>query len=158
MSAGNPIIQIVQEKMDPDLLRTLTAAWFGDMIKVVVDIRKGLIAAGGMLHADGESILMERGSRQEDLWGANIYPYQRENRVEYTALINIRPGQNNPGMEIEDGEIRRRVQAVIEKCILGPDEKLVQAPGKPFQEFSKGHSDPERSQRPDQGEKPGAEE
>jgi hypothetical protein len=42
----------------------------GAFIKVVVDVRGRLLAGGGEMHADGEQVLLEQGSRQEDLWGA----------------------------------------------------------------------------------------
>ena len=60
-------------------------------IKVVVDIQQGVMTGGGEMHADGEQLLLEQGSQQEDLWGANYYPVTREIRFE--ALINIRPRQ-----------------------------------------------------------------
>ncbi|HYS16408.1 MAG TPA: DUF5674 family protein [Candidatus Binatia bacterium] len=55
-----------------DLVRLLRL--FGDMIKYVVDVERGVVAIGGELHADAEQVLLERGSRQADLWGANYYP------------------------------------------------------------------------------------
>ena len=40
------------------------------MIKIVVDIRRRILAAGGEMHADCESILLDMGCEQDDLWGA----------------------------------------------------------------------------------------
>jgi len=56
------------------VLRALTEHWFGDMVKLVVDIDRGLIAIGGELHADAEAVLLEHGSRHADVWGANDRP------------------------------------------------------------------------------------
>ena len=85
-----------------------------------------MVAAGGDLHADAEQMLMVHGSRQEDLWGANVYPgLDADNRIEFTALINIRPRQSNLSLEIQDEIIRHKVQAIIEARIIGPDERLV---------------------------------
>jgi hypothetical protein len=67
---------------------------FEDMIKIVVDVENEIIAMDAELHADLEQLLMENGSRQEVLWGANIYPDKGKNSpdfIEYTALINVRP-------------------------------------------------------------------
>jgi len=55
-----------------DLVRLLRL--FGDMVKYVVDVERGVVALGGELHADAEQVLLEQGSRQADLWGANYYP------------------------------------------------------------------------------------
>ena len=90
------------------------------------DIEKRVIGIGGMLHADAETMLLEQGSRQDDLWGANVHTFKEpEKRIEYEALINIRPGQNNPGMMIQNEKIRSRMKTLIEKLVISPDEKLV---------------------------------
>jgi hypothetical protein len=40
----------------------------GDYIKLAVDIKYGIAAGGGALHADCEAILLSEGSSQEDIW------------------------------------------------------------------------------------------
>jgi hypothetical protein len=113
-----PGILILDEKIGPDELRRLVERYFGDMVKVVVDVRLKTVAVGGELHADAERLLLERGSRQEDLWGANYYPGKgKEDCIEYTALINIRPSRGNRSMEIADDEIRRIIQEVTHQRI-----------------------------------------
>lgn len=106
---------------------TLTAhlAHFGDMVKFVVDIEKGVLALGGEMHADCEELLLEQGSKQENLWGANLYPFREgEERIEYTSLINIRPSAGNRGMEIQDESIRRKMREITETLLLAHDEHL----------------------------------
>lgn len=44
------------------------------LIKIVVDVRRRVLAGGGEMHADCEAVLLEHGSEQDDLWGANWYP------------------------------------------------------------------------------------
>ncbi|GBD92611.1 hypothetical protein BMS3Abin05_00183 [bacterium BMS3Abin05] len=96
------------------------------MVKIVVDVGRGIIAVGGELHADAEEVLLEAGSKQGDLWGANYYPWNPpELRIEFTALINIRPHDDNPTMEIINFEIRKRIQSLVENLLLGRDEELV---------------------------------
>ena len=100
------------------------ARLFGDMVKYVADVERGVIAIGGELHADAEQILLEHGSRPADLWGANYYPGQgREGCVEFTSLINIRPARGNPGMEIGDPAIRERIRAIT-FALVGEGEAL----------------------------------
>jgi len=100
------------------------ARLFGDMIKYVVDVERGVIAIGGELHADAEQLLLEAGSRQGDLWGANYYPGRgRDGCIEFTSLINIRPSQGNPGMEVQDEAMRKRIRALT-GALVGDGEGL----------------------------------
>ena len=100
------------------------ARLFGDMVKYVVDVRRGVVALGGELHADAEQVLLEDGSRQEDLWGANYWPGRGPDRcIEYTALINIRPATGNPSMEVQDPAIRTAIQDVTFR-LIGRGEPL----------------------------------
>lgn len=97
---------------------------FGDMIKYVVDVERGVIAIGGELHADAEQVLLEQGSRPADLWGANYYPGRgREGCIEFTSLINIRPARGNRSMEVEDPAIRERIRALT-LALVGAGEPL----------------------------------
>ena len=105
-----------------DLIRLLRL--FSDMVKYVVDVELGVIAIGGELHADAEHVLIEQGSRQGDLWGANYYPGRgRDDCVEYTSLINIRPARGNRGMEIDDPAVRERIRALT-FALIGEGEPL----------------------------------
>ena len=119
------MIRILTDKIEPDELKKLCAEYFISFVKIVVDIKKGIISAGGELHSDAEAILIEHGSTQRDIWGANFYPYKvPEERVEYTALINIKPRDDNPDMEIMNQKIRQRVKNLAETYLLEPDETL----------------------------------
>lgn len=95
-----------------DMLKTLEV-----YIKLAVDIRRGILAGGGELHADCESVLLNDGSQQEDIWGADWNPTTQE--VTYEALINIRPRQNNRSMEILDPGIREKVSQITHQLLGG---------------------------------------
>jgi hypothetical protein len=94
-----------------DMLQTLDT-----YIKLAVDIQRGILAGGGAMHADCEAVLLEDGSQQEDVWGADWNPAAQQTTFE--SLINIRPRQNNPSMEILDPAIQARV-AQITQALLG---------------------------------------
>jgi hypothetical protein len=98
-----------QQQMS-DMLQTL-----GTYIKLAVDIQRGILAGGGAMHADCEAILLEDGSQQEDVWGADWNPAARQ--VTFESLINIRPRQNNPSIEILDPTIQERVAQVAQKLL-----------------------------------------
>ncbi|MFO8149672.1 MAG: DUF5674 family protein, partial [Trueperaceae bacterium] len=85
-----PAIVLVRERIEPSELRRLTEAFFVDMVKVVVDVERGVVAVGGELHVDAADVLLDDGSLQEHLWGANYYPGRGpDDCIEYVSLINI---------------------------------------------------------------------
>lgn len=107
-------IEIMREKISRDRLAAMAQNNYGDMVKVVVDLVRKIVAAGGEMHADAEQKLLEDGSAQADLWGANIYPDgDGEGFIEYQSLINIRPKAGNRGMEIQDEAIRAQIKDII---------------------------------------------
>lgn len=86
-------------------------------VKVAVDTRLGILAGGGALHADCEAVLIDNGSRQEDVWGADWIPETQQ--IQFEALINIRPRQNNPAMGILDRSIRDRIRDIVHGLLGG---------------------------------------
>ncbi len=114
------MIHVIREKATArqvqEMLESLSV-----YIKVAVDIRQGILVGGGILHADCEALLLEAECRQEDIWGADWIPDERE--VRFEALINIRPSQGNRSMEIEDDEVRKAVRRLT-FALLGEGEAL----------------------------------
>lgn len=94
-------------------LRSMTRNGFGDMVKGVVDIDKKLLAVDADLHADLEAELLRRGSRQEHLWGVNLYPDEAEDFIEFDSLIIIRPMSGNRSRGVDDPDTRARVEEVV---------------------------------------------
>lgn len=94
-----------------EMLETL-----GVYVKLAVDIRRDILAGGGLLHADCEAVLLDDGSQQEDIWGADWIPPTQQ--IRYEALINIRPRQNNPTMKILDPSIRNRVAEIVQQLLV----------------------------------------
>lgn len=93
---------------------------FTEMIKIVVDIERKIIGIDSELHADIEELLLEDGSMQQNLWGANVYPFKKnsDDFIEYTSFINIRPSQNNRSMEIQDGNIKNTIKKIIYELLI----------------------------------------
>ena len=89
------------------------------MTKGVVDLDSGLIALEAQMHADLEQILLNQGSRQQALWGFNLYPEKDGPAfIEFTSLINIRPAQGNASIEVQEPAIRKQILEVIQKWIV----------------------------------------
>ena len=95
---------------------------FGDWIKAVVDVSRGVMAVGGDLHADDEATLLGEGSSQRDLWGINLYPLEAgEEWIEFDSLINIRPRDGNRSRGVDDPGApcgrRARIRAVVDSLV-----------------------------------------
>lgn len=91
--------------------------FFEKMVKIVVDLKQELIALDAELHADLEELLLEsHESKQENLWGANIY-FSPPKLLELTSLINIRPVQGNKSMSVEDPKVQKQIQELVERLI-----------------------------------------
>jgi hypothetical protein len=119
-----PDILVLRSRIETEELARLAGLFFQDMVKYVVDVRRRVIAVGGELHADAEQILLEEGSHQDDLWGANYYPGKGPDEcIEYTALINIRPARGNRGMLIQDEAVRAGVKDITYD-LIGRGEAL----------------------------------
>ncbi len=125
MSETAPGIIVVQsQRVEAAELARLVRLYFGDMVKLVVDVERKLIAVGGEFHADAEELLLGQGSQQASLWGANYYPGRGpEHCIEYTALINIRPSQDNRAMEVQDLAVRAQMRDLI-VVLVGEGEAL----------------------------------
>ena len=87
------------------------------IIKLAVDIRRELLACGGQMHADCEAALIEDGSSQEDIGGANWISTTQT--VEFEALINIRPNQQNLSMTIQDPATKQQVENIARQLLGG---------------------------------------
>jgi len=104
---------LIKEKISPGKFAEIVGD--ADMVKVVVDIEREIVALGCELHIDCANELIEDGSRSKDIWGANVYPKKRE--IDFTAVFNIKPSSNNRSLEIQDAAIREKVGAVIQKFL-----------------------------------------
>jgi len=94
-------------------LQEMAGKMFGDLVKADVDIAQGILLVDMEMHADGEAYLLDNGSRQQDLWGINLYPdkFGTDGFIEFDPLINIRPRQGNRSRDVLDKMVR---QAIIE--------------------------------------------
>ena len=81
---------------------------FDVYIKTVIDVRKKICSAGCDRHFESEAILLENGSKQEDVWGGGIDLETKT--IDYNSFINIRPTQNNTSNEIQSENIRKEYE------------------------------------------------
>ena len=110
------MIHLIRGRATDEQIREMLEA-LQTYIKLAVDTRRRVVAGGGVLHADCEAVLLEDGSRQEDIWGADWIPSTQQ--IRYEALINIRPHQKNPAMKILDPSICDRVAEIAQRLLGG---------------------------------------
>ena len=111
-------MEIINKKTPLSKLKSDYMHYFDSVIKADVDILQCIIAVDGDLHADLESLLLENGSEQENIWGINLYPFKDKTEfIEFTSLINIRPAMNNLSMEIEDESIKTEITKIVNELI-----------------------------------------
>lgn len=116
MNADQP--RIVRDAITRSELTTLAAARFGDFVKAVVDVARGVMAVSGELHSDEEALLLDDGSRQQDLWGINLYPAETgANWIEFDSVINVRPSQNNRSRSVESDVARAAIRQVVRTLV-----------------------------------------
>jgi hypothetical protein len=113
---SDAVMHIVRRRATPTMMSEMLQS-LGSYVKLAVDVRREVLAGGGELHADCEQALLETGSRQQDIWGADWLPLSQE--IQFEALINIRPRQNNPSMTILDPDIRSRVETIARRLLEG---------------------------------------
>jgi len=111
-------MQILQQAISISELKEMAQNTFGDMIKCVADVKRGLLAVDADLHADLERLLLEDGSAQENLWGFNLWVEEEgEDFIEFDSLINIRSWQGNPSRSVEDPQVRGAIKSIVDKFI-----------------------------------------
>ena len=111
-------VQLVRSRIDHDTLIKLAKENYGEMIKGVADVAREIIALGGELHADAQAALLQDGSRPEDIWGFNVYVEKpRQQRMDYTSFINVRPSLGNRSMEVHDHTLRKRMRAIVDSLV-----------------------------------------
>ena len=111
-------MKITTQKITLAELNQIAAAGFGNMVKAVIDIDKGLLALDAELHSDLEALLLENGSKQKNLWGINFYPEMKgDDLVEFDSMINMRPSQGNRSRGVDSPEIRKKIMEIVSKKV-----------------------------------------
>jgi len=113
-------MQIVAGQITVAAIATMAEASFGDLVKAVVDVSRGLLAVDAGMHSDLEALLLDAGSRQGDLWGINLYPaeFGTTGFLEFDSMINLRPSQGNRTRSVEDPAVRAAIDALIGRVVV----------------------------------------
>jgi hypothetical protein len=109
-------IHLITEKATPEQMREMLIV-LGSYVKLAVDVERDVLAGGGELHADCESVLLEDGSLQDDVWGADWFPHSQE--TAYESMINYRPRLGFTSMELQDERLRAKIKEIAERLLGG---------------------------------------
>lgn len=111
-------MEIIKDKISLKELSQMAIKMYDNLVKAVVDIEKEIMVIDGELHADEELLLIEKGSKQADLWGINLYPEEKgKNFIEFDSLINLRPRQGNRSRGVDDKKICEKIIAIVNKLV-----------------------------------------
>ena len=111
-------MKIITDKISRSELKELMQKMFGNFVKAVVDINKKIMVIDADLHSDEESLLLQNESKQEDLWGINLYPeIDSEDWIEFDSMINLRPSQNNRSRGVDSPEIRKIIIEIVNSLV-----------------------------------------
>lgn len=111
-------MKIIDKNISIDELNKTAKEMFGNMVKAVVDVEKKIMVIGGELHSDEEALLLERDSKQQNLWGINIYPeINNESWIEFDSMTNLRPSQENRSRGVDSSEIRKQILEIVNTLV-----------------------------------------
>ncbi len=113
-------LHIIENPITRAELKKITEERFGDLVKGAVDIEQEIMAVGGEFHMDEQITLFEeKGSKQQNVWGINIYPDETgDGFVEFDSMINLKPNQGNRTRNIQDPVIREKIISIVKKLII----------------------------------------
>lgn len=80
--------------------------------KITADLETGTVALGGEYYADVEKVLLDQGSRQEDIWGGGVNLETKS--FETNAIINLRSGRNDSTDILDLGNRKRFLEIAQE--------------------------------------------
>ena len=107
-------MKIVAKKISLVELNKMAEKNFADLVKAVVDIVREIIVIDAELHSDQETFLLQNGSRQENLWGINLYPGKTGDEfLEFDSMINVRPAYGNKTRGVDDPQIREKIKKIV---------------------------------------------
>ena len=109
---------LIDQAISLDKLKEIVSIGYGNMVKAVADMDKGLLVIGHEMHFEGEEYLLDQGSEQKNLWGFNIYPDSaKQDWFEFNSMINIRPNDGNKSHGVESEMVQAKIKEIVYKLI-----------------------------------------
>lgn len=107
--------RIVKDGITRDELCALAHEQYGDLIKAVIDVEKGIMGVGGELHVDIQSLLIEKEhSGGDTTWGINLYLDKTgDDFIEFDSMVNLKPLLGNRTRGVGDLEIQKKIREIV---------------------------------------------
>ena len=87
---------------------------YSQYIKLSADISQQILYGGGRLHFECEQLLISNhNSKNENIWSGGVNLVTK--KIEYTAVANIKPSRDNPGLEILNPNTRVKFKNIVKK-------------------------------------------
>jgi hypothetical protein len=113
-------MHIVKDKISIEELKKMAEKMFGIFVKAVVDVEQEIMVVDAGLHADEEYLLLENGSKQEHLWGINLFPDEVKNErfIVFDSMINLRPSWGNKSRGVDDPKIQEKIRSIVNQLVV----------------------------------------
>ncbi len=112
-------MQLVDKTISLEDLKKMSEKIYGKMIKAIVDTERNILVIDVGMHSDAELFLLDKGSKQENLWGINFHPNNdKKNWVEFDSIINIRPYDNNRTRGVDNPALQKLIISLVNKMVL----------------------------------------
>lgn len=112
-------MKIIKDTIEISELKQMAAKMHGELVKIMVDVEKGIIAVDAPMHSDLlELLIAEENSEPQNLWGINIHPDKTgEDFIEFDSMMNLKPALGNKSRYVENSEIRENIVQIITKIV-----------------------------------------
>lgn len=113
-------MHIVRDAISIDELKKMSENMFEGLVKAVVDVEQGIMVVDAPMHVDEETLLLDSGSEQDNLWGINIHPskFPHEDWIEFDSMINVRPALGNKNRGVNNEQLRKKIIAIVNKLVI----------------------------------------
>ena len=79
---------ILRSRVSIDEIHDMQPQYFEDMVKIVIDAKREVVAVNMEMHSDLGIELYDDGSDENDLFGANIY--YEDHSIEWSSTLNVK--------------------------------------------------------------------
>ncbi|MFZ5954418.1 MAG: DUF5674 family protein [Candidatus Dependentiae bacterium] len=113
-------MKLVEKEIFLEELKQMSTKMFEALVKAVVDVEKEVMIVDAPMHVDQETWLLEKyDSKQENLWGINLYPqhWGKPEFIKFDSMINLRPSQGNRSRTVENPQIQQKIIKIVMKLV-----------------------------------------
>lgn len=106
------------KKVSVKELKKMAQKMDGNLVKADVDVVKNIVIIDMPMHFEGEQELLQKGSKQKDLWGINLFPdkFGTDDFIMFESMINIKP-LHNSSMSVESKKVREQIKKIVNEVV-----------------------------------------